>query len=223
MVVRWIQVMVSIRSAAVFLALSGGACSTEHAIVATLDERGGTSSGGATQLGGTDSAGSVASGGTQGGGGAGAGAGSGGGSGGTSNAGTSEVSSGGSDSSSSGGSDASGGATDGGGPVVMIIGGANSGVMTGNPAPSQEVCACIGAARQVCGSDGVTYEVNCSDISCLPPLIDCLGPCPCGPGSPKPTDTWDISRCSQPVCSDGTSCITFVGEPGEVHTTCSGL
>lgn len=87
---------------------------------------------------------------------------------------------------------------------------------------SELFCSCLGTKSQFCGSDGVTYPVECADGDvCLPPAIDCWHACPCltddaGVG----TTSWFSLGCVPSECTDGVVCMLFTNVVPD-HTICT--
>jgi len=172
------------------------ACSIDHITVAALDDAGTPSAGMADSLAG--SAGSAGSAGTSG-------------------------------SAGNGGVFAAAGAEPEGeaGRVSIAAGGSTQdGVLlsqAGEGGTTSELrCSCLGQPKpQFCGSDGVTYPIECSDGgTCLPPSVDCWHACPClaGDTGAGATTSWFSLDCVPSTqCAEGVVCMTFTNVSPEAR------
>jgi len=105
------------------------------------------------------------------------------------------------------------------GSVLLVNGGAAGSHLIGDLAgegglASELRCSCLGQQRpQFCGSDGITYPIECSDGgTCLPPSVDCWHACPClaGEADAGTTTSWFSVDCAPPAqCTEGIVCMSF--------------
>jgi hypothetical protein len=130
----------------------------------------------------------------------------------------------------SGGTAAFGGArsaAEGGGDSFILGGG--SSVLLGSAGAAGDGtefrCSCLGQQpAQVCGTDGLTYPIECSDAGpCFPPAIDCWHACPCldagldGMGEA----TWFPFECAATAhCSGNIVCMKFSNVVSDPEPLC---
>ena len=86
-------------------------------------------------------------------------------------------------------------------------------------------CSCLGQQQpQFCGSDGITYPIECSDGgTCLPPSIDCWHACPCLPSDQDAgTVSWFSVDCvPMTQCTEGVVCMMFSNVSPDTQSTCT--
>jgi len=88
-------------------------------------------------------------------------------------------------------------------------------------------CSCLEEKTQFCGSDGVTYPIECDEGDvCLPPSVDCWHACPCLPGEQGTgmgvTSSFTADCMPPTPCAGDVVCMTFTNvSPGSL-TGCGG-
>ena len=85
-------------------------------------------------------------------------------------------------------------------------------------------CSCLGEKPQFCGSDGLTYPMDCGDGgTCLPPSVECWHSCPCLVGEADAGVTSSFSAdCAPPAqCNGDVVCMTFTNVSPNAQTTCT--
>ncbi|HEY0469956.1 MAG TPA: hypothetical protein VGC79_37475, partial [Polyangiaceae bacterium] len=116
------------------------------------------------------------------------------------------------------------------GRVLIATGGANGSDILRNLAgeggvTSELRCSCLGhASPQFCGSDGITYPIECSDGgTCLPPSVDCWHACPClaGDDATGTTPWFSVDCLPTTQCTDGVVCMTFTNVSRDTQTICT--
>jgi hypothetical protein len=86
-------------------------------------------------------------------------------------------------------------------------------------------CSCLEEKTQFCGSDGVTYPIECAEGDvCLPPSVDCWHACPCLPGEQGTgvTSSCTVDCTPTTPCAGDVVCMTFTNVSPDSLTGCGG-